>query len=68
MSFLIIQTMEPKIRHFSSHEAYELLLNEKVVLLDIREEYLQGFRCIDVPRVVQIPLSELERESHFPET
>lgn len=48
------------IRHFSSHEAFKLLQSGEAVLLDIRGEYLQGFKCIDVPWVVQIPLEELK--------
>lgn len=55
--------MEKQIRHFSSHEAYHLLQSEEAVLLDIRDEYLQGFKCIDVPRVYQIPFSELAEKA-----
>jgi hypothetical protein len=51
--------MKNKIRHFSSHEAFDLLQSGEAVLLDIRDEYLQGFKCIDVPAVLQIPFGEL---------
>lgn len=51
------------IRHFSSHEAFNLLQAGEAVLLDIRDEYLQGFKCIDVPLVVQIPLKELAEKA-----
>jgi rhodanese-related sulfurtransferase len=52
-----------KIRHFSSHEAFDLFQSGKAVLLDIRDEYLQGFKCIDVPAVLQIPYGELAEKS-----
>jgi rhodanese-related sulfurtransferase len=55
--------MENKIRHFGSHEAFELLKAGDAVLLDIREEYLQGFKCIDVPAVIQIPFSKLAEKA-----
>jgi len=52
--------MEQGIKVFGAHEAFDLLTTGKAVLLDTRETYLQGFKCIDVPRVVQIPVSELK--------
>lgn len=55
--------MENKIRHFSSHEAFDLLQSGVAVLLDIRDEYLQGFKCIDVPAVLQIPFGELAEKA-----
>jgi rhodanese-related sulfurtransferase len=55
--------MEQGIRVFSAHEAFDLLISGKAVLLDIREAYLQSFKCIDVPRVVQIPVSELNEKA-----
>ncbi|PKP46592.1 MAG: hypothetical protein CVT94_14280 [Bacteroidetes bacterium HGW-Bacteroidetes-11] len=59
--------MENKIRHFSSHEAFDLLQSGGAVLLDIRDEYLQGFKCIDVPAVLQIPFGELaEKAANLP--
>ena len=62
-----MEFMENQIRHFSSHEAFELLQSGDAVLLDIRDEYLQGFKCIDVPRVLQIPYSDLaEKASGLP--
>ena len=50
------------IRHLGSREAFTLL-QEEAVLLDIRDEYLQGFKCIDVPRVLQIPLNILAEKA-----
>jgi len=59
--------MENKIRHFSSHEAFDLLQSGEAVLLDIRDEYLQGFKFIDVPAVLQIPFGELaEKAANLP--
>jgi rhodanese-related sulfurtransferase len=59
--------MKNKIRHFSSHEAFDLLQSGEAVLLDIRDEYLQGFKCIDVPAVLQIPFGELaEKAANLP--
>jgi len=55
--------MENKIRHFSSHEAFDLLQSGEAVLLDIRDEYLQRFKCIDSPGIVQIPLGELSEKA-----
>jgi len=55
--------MEQGIRAFSAHEAFDLLTTGKAVLLDVRKAYLQGFKCIDVPRVVQIPVSELKEKA-----
>jgi rhodanese-related sulfurtransferase len=52
--------MENKIIHVGAKEAYDLLANQKAVLLDIRIEYLHDFKQFAVPCSIHIPFENLE--------
>jgi rhodanese-related sulfurtransferase len=45
------------ITHLSPKEAFELL-NSEVILVDVREEYMIGYKKFDVQQIIYIPYSE----------
>jgi rhodanese-related sulfurtransferase len=48
-----------KIHNLSPREAFNAC-NNGALLLDVREEYINQYKKIDVPLAIQIPLSQLE--------
>jgi len=49
------------ILNVSPHEAFELC-GKGAIIVDVREEYLNNFKNLDVPEILFIPISKLVQE------
>jgi rhodanese-related sulfurtransferase len=49
------------ILNVSPHEAFELV-RKGVLIVDVREENLRSFKSFDVPEIVYLPKSKLDKE------
>ena len=48
------------IKHLSPREAYGLLMKD-VILVDVREDYMIGYKKFDVRQVIYVPYSECSK-------
>ncbi|MFZ4399658.1 MAG: rhodanese-like domain-containing protein [Bacteroidales bacterium] len=48
------------VRHISPKEAFDLC-GKGVVMIDVREDYLNTFKTFDVPQLISMPFSEIKK-------
>jgi len=48
--------------NLTASEAFEEAIHGDAVILDVREENLTGYKCFDVPQVIFMPKSRLEKD------
>ena len=59
--FLNLGIINKDILNLTPNEAYKNCIDNKAVLVDVRESYMNAYKQFDVPEYLQYPISELIR-------